>query len=55
MNPALGDEVTNGMLLWRKGIVLTANPGEEENLGILTFLSFFILPPTHHSSELLHR
>lgn len=54
MNTALGDQITDGMLLWRKGIVLTANPGKEEKLGILTFLSFFILPPAHRSSELLH-
>lgn len=56
MNTALCDQVTNGMLLWRKETVLTASPGSKENLNILMLLlmSFFILPPTHHSSELLH-
>lgn len=47
MNAALCEQVTNGMLLWRKGTInLTANPDIS--------MSFFILPPPHHLSELLH-
>lgn len=52
------DQVTDGVLLHRKGAVLLASPGTEENLEILAFLCRFSrrLHPTTplncHSCEL---